>query len=498
MSSLNRSLPFTAAALLFSVLGLAMPMRASAALAPVDPGYSVSPNPTLENSPFILYLNGVAANCNTVFARESVTVIGKTIHLSFVANTIVVDPPIPLLQKEAAPAAPITTPILCPIYTQLQDTANIMIPLPYYGRPAFSMPPLAAGTYDVIVSQLYECMFSTPSCKIAVREDSAGTLTVEPVAREPYTITPTSTAADQGFDLTLLSYAFTCGTYFDSLTVTVKGNEITLGFLDHQRIGVACPAIYKPYGPTFKMPALKAGTYTVFGYRMPACYPCKMLGETLPAGTLTVQGRVVKKGWFLKQRIVPPDNPFTLDLLNNAYGNCQTSFSHQSISTSGNNIYASFLVEAHPERVCVANITPFGPSFDMQALKMGYYPVSAIELLPCEVTAPFCAIRRIVPVPFDTLIVAETLSMRLSELRANAPKVEMHGSRASFLLPAGIGGTWKAELVTVSGRHLVSASMSGEGGSRVEMDLGADVKTGVYLLRLQAPDGESHLLPIVR
>lgn len=313
-----------------------------------------------------------------------------------------------------------------------------------------------------------------------------------------YTITPTSMEAGKEFNLSLLSYEFNCGTTYDNLATSVVGNVITLSFLDHPDPAAVCPAIYKPYGPTFKMAALKPGTYTVKAYRHPDCLPCELLGVTADAGTLTITAGVSKKGWFLKTGEVLVGKPFTLQLLNESYGNCQTSFSNQSIISSDNRIMATFLVENHPERVCITDIRPHGPAFEMQGLKVGVYPVYVTQLLACEISAPFCVVDRLLPVPSDTLVVTQSLAILLSDLRAGASKVRMNGTRADFILPEGIGGNWKAELLSLNGRRLASASVDAEGGSRAEFEMGIRPDRGVYLMRLSAPDGETHMLPFVR
>jgi hypothetical protein len=479
---------------LLAALALAMPMQSRAVVAPV-PGYSVSPNPAPADKAFTLYLNGASSGCNTTFSRESVTVVGKVIDLSYVANSYIPVPgPMP-----ADPTQP-TTGIVCPVYDQTSTTPNIMIPPYVYGAPTYSMPALKAGTYEVWVTQMYECLYTQPSCKIAVQRVSAGSLTVQPDTTSiTYSITPTSTMAAQAFDLSLLSYQFNCGTTFDNLSTAVSGNTITLTFLDHQNIGIACPAIYKAYGPAYKEPALKAGTYTVMAYRLPACYPCKLAGESAVAGTLTVTGTgtVDRKGWFLKEHTVAANKAFSMQVLNQDYGNCQTTFSHQTVNVQSGNIYTTFLVETNPARVCVADIHPWGPTFDMQAMKTGMYPLYVAELLQCQVSPPYCG-AAIVPVLSDTLVVSGSASILMSELR-RSPQVEWHGSRAAFLLPQDGGrGVWKAELLTLSGRRLASVSMTGESGQRAEAELGFKPERGVYLLRLSAPGGEIHLLPFVR
>jgi hypothetical protein len=495
-------LRFTAFSLLTAVaLTAATNARAQAPVDPVTPAlpqYSVSPNPAPSDKAFTLYLTGAGGGCYTTFSRESVTVVGNRIDLSYVSNTIATIDPLPADAK-----APSSDLIACPVLDQPKTTlaaqeAPILPPI--YSQPTYAMPALKAGTYQVYVTQMYECLYTKPTCKIAVQAVSAGTLTVQQASvTTSYTLTPTSTAASKDFELSLLSYAFNCGTGFTNLASAVSGNTITLTYLDRPpKDLIACPAIYQAYGPTFKLAGLKAGTYKVVAERLPSCYPCKMMSEVADAGTLTVKDPdFTRKGWYLQDRQAAPDKAFSMQLLNNAVNNCQYSFSYKSSSVSASGIYAQFLMTRDTNRVCIQSISPWGPAIDVKALTPGAYPVYVTELLRCEVIAPICAVDRAMPMASDTLLVTKTSSVFLSQLRARGPKVEVTGSRASFDLPQGIGGAWKADLTTVAGQHVKSATIRGEGGSRAAFDLGAKAQAGIYLLRLQAPDGTAHLMPIL-
>jgi hypothetical protein len=481
----------SALAFISLTLGLMLPAAASAQGVDPAPTLGVSPNPARADKAFTLTLLGVASDCYSTFARESVTVADGRINLSYVKHDLI------FIAEPGKPQSdPIRAPV-CPVYDDPRNDTLKAIP-PNYQGPRYKMPALKAGSYEVWATEMYECLYTQPSCKIAVRTVSAGTLVVKAEGAIAYTINPGTVYAGKDFELNLFSYSFNCATTFDSLAVNVVGEVITLSFLDHVKPGSVCPDIYKPYGPTYKVPGLKAGTYKVKAYRHPACLPCKMLGETVDAGTLIVKGDVVRSGWFLKNSETPAEKPFTLQLLNNDYGNCQTSFSHKTVSNQGNGIYTSFLVETNKDHVCIVDIHPYGPDFDMQGLKAGIYPVYATELLACQVTAPFCAIKTPVPNPFDTLVVTKALAVLLSDLRAHTPQVDLQGSRASMILPEGIGGTWKAELLTVNGQRISSASVNSEAGVRAEFDLGMKPERGVYLMRLSAPDGETHMIPLIR
>jgi hypothetical protein len=134
----------------------------------------------------------------------------------------------------------------------------------------------------------------------------------------------------------------------------------------------------------------------------------------------------------------------------------------------------------------------------MAALDVGIYPVSVIELFECEVSEPRCAVKRVMPPPSDTLLVAQALTSLLSDLRAGAPKADLMGSRAAVDLPEGIGGTWKAELLALNGQTLAATTVNAEGGQRAEFELGLAPRRGVWLLRLSAPDGATHMIPLIR
>lgn len=469
---------------------LALAFGLGAAMAQtIPPALSVIPNPAPAGKNFTLTLVGVATRCGALYTHQSVSVNAGRIDLQYtVESGIVIDPPI-LLKGEVEPIDPV-----CPVYLADQAAPSAILP----NGPTFATPALKAGSYEVWATNVPACAYAKPACAVKLMPVSAGKLEVTEQGSITYLINPTTVEAGQDFELSLLSYDFNCGHTFDNLSVAVGEGVITLSFLDHANPAAICPAIYKPYGPAFKVSGLKAGSYKVKAYRHPACLPCKMLGETADAGVLTVKASVAKKNWYLKNDNVVAAKPFDMQLLKDDVGNCQTSFSHQSVSTSAGGIYASFLLETHPERVCIQDMRPFGPTFAMQALKVGVYPVFPIQLAQCEVTPPFCAIDRLAPVATDTLMVTQTISILLSEMRAKAPAVSLRGNKATFALPAGRAGTWQAELVTLDGRVLAAKTVTGGAGMQVEIPVGRAPANAVSLLRLTSPEGGQTFMPIVR
>jgi hypothetical protein len=446
----------------FFALGLAAALGASAAQA-----LSVAPNPAAAGTPFTLYLQGVASPaCNSAFSRESVTVTGNRIDLRY---TI----PPQVIPVDGADIYP------CPVYA---SPATIIAPM-----PAFAMPALKAGAYEVWATNMPECLYAQPSCKIAVRPESAGVLKVEPAPVPAYSITPSSAPAGQALALQLLSYDFNCGTLYDSLSAVVADGVITLSFLDRQNPAALCAAVVMPYGPTFRLPALKEGSYKVKVNRL-------SMSGTAEAGVLTIVNGTVRKSWYLKEKKTGSDKSFAMQLLRDDIGNCQTSFADQTVTVSSKAISVSFTMEQHPDRVCIQNIQPFGPSFEMPALKTGIYPVSAAV---CEGTAGLCKGPSAASV-VDTLLVSQTVSIRLSELRAHGPKVELRGQAAVFALPEGKAGFWRAELMTLDGRVLGRTTVAGPAGLQVSVPMGRGPANAVSLLRLTSPDGAQQFAPIVR
>jgi hypothetical protein len=96
---------------------------------------------------------------------------------------------------------------------------------------------------------------------------------------------------------------------------------------------------------------------------------------------------------------------FTLQLLNNAYDSCNTTFTHTSFSVNQNTLSLSFVLENHVDSTCVADVRPYGPSYALPALAAGKYAVYASQQAACEYTNPMCDIV-IAPSFVDTLIVS--------------------------------------------------------------------------------------------
>ncbi len=203
----------------------------------------------------------------------------------------------------------------------------------------------------------------------------------------PFIISPNQVSDGAPFKLELLSHRYSCAVTYSHLSYSVDGTKIYLRFLpDHSKEPISvCPMIYKPYGPTFDLKGLKAGTYSVFAVPLVPCMVenpmCKIAVIPEPAGTLTVGKNPVTHNWKLQPPSAQADIPFQLQLLSQNYGNCQTEFSHTSATLKDGELWLTYFMQTHPERVCVWDQRPFGPEFKLPGLKAGRYPVIAMQLL---------------------------------------------------------------------------------------------------------------------
>jgi len=329
--------------------------------------------------PFELMARNTRYSCASEFSHKQVKVQEDAIFLS-VTETL-------------NPA------VLCP--------AVVLPPEKAYG-PTFKIPALKVGSYAVYLTEGPACLWTQPACEIAVQQEFVGTLKVRGEDNAPvFSISPTQVAAQAAFKLQLLSYNYTCATVYTHQAYRLSGDTLTLQFAATEPPDVACPAIYKPYGPVFSIRGLPAGKYQVFAeaglecmYTDPRC-----LVGVLPqyAGTLSVGDTAGGKvDWFIRPRSVAQDTAFEMQLLSDAYGNCQSEFPNPLAALNGGNIDLTFDIVFHPDRICVTDVRPFGPRFKMPPLKAGKYPVRIWQNnCPPNVV---CAVGPVLTV-VDTLVV---------------------------------------------------------------------------------------------
>jgi hypothetical protein len=467
--------------------------------------YTLAPNPAPLNTAFTLYLSGESFPCGTVFSRESAAVTGNRIDLTFEA-----DSPIWEAQGTGSKAAP---PIC------LYDlSATSPVETLSYSRivPRFALPALQSGDYEVWVTQAYACQFTEPACLVKSQVVYAGKLKV-PAAPEskPFYVSPNPVAAGKAFTLSALSNRYDCGTTFDNLFTLMNGQRITLNFRPHAVAGAKCPSPVNAYGPAFRLGALAAGNYVVEiapEFYCPPGFLCPLIREVY-YDTLIVKDVGAMDGWFLKDHQVAPGKAFTMQLLSNLFGSCQTSFSNQSLTVAKDKISVSFALQTDNERECKTDIRPYGPAIEMPAMKAGNYPVFVQPLPACLFETPTCLIGIVPnPLPADTLLVTQSTSMLISALRAGGLKASFEGAAVGFDLPGVAGAAasssvWRAELLTLQGQRLATGSVRSNGQARATLPLPSRPGPGIYLLRLQDAAGPAHtgntdhtahIIPVVR
>lgn len=218
----------------------------------------LAPNLAESGKPFSVTVSGKTTLCNPQFSHQKATVDNGSILLSVMA---VNDPVAKCTAGE------------------------------HDYQTDFDLPALKAASYEVNVSLQPACAYSQPLCPFAMILDYAGTLGVKDSADLNYAIRPKLVQGGKAFDLFLTNKQFTCGNEFSDLSSHVEGHILYLSFTNRPHPEALCAAVIKDYGPTFPIPALKAGTYQVFATSMPYCGtvgPCPV-AFVLPqlAGALT-------------------------------------------------------------------------------------------------------------------------------------------------------------------------------------------------------------------
>lgn len=448
-------------------LAFALPARAQIVIDPPtdEPTWALTPGTAAAGSTFELTVLSYRYNCGHTYSHQSVVVNEGQIDLSFIATA---DP------KAICPA----------IYRP-------------YG-PSFKMPALKAGRYRVFMNLMQPCHLD--GCKMMIPREEAGTLAVTAEGEITYIVDPPSVAAGTAFVLNLLSPQFGCNIEYSRQASSVQEGRITLTYLDKANPLIRCIPEKKAYGPAYRLSGLKAGTYEVWAVRLPACVErgCEPAPAPVLAGKLVVKGEdPVRKGWFLKQKEVKAGTAFPLSVVNHEYGNCNWSFGHTSLVVQDGKIHTTFTVEHHPERVCITDIRPHGPSFAMQGLKAGVYPVTVQVMPACVYEKPSClpVIQLTPPQVVDTLVVTQTLSLGgTSAPPGTGPLAAWRDGSLSLLLPAGARGLWRAEVLSLSGRLLHSQPVAPGAEARLGLK---KPEAGAVLLRVQGPSAkETHTLRV--
>lgn len=232
--------------------------------------------------------------------------------------------------------------------------------------------------------------------------DSSRTIPIDPVDQNQFTISPTKAKAGENFALSALSYQYNCATTYTNLNSSIQNGQIYLSFLPVKDTSGAaiCPAVYKPYGPSFQMEALKAGDYKVFVTPLIPCMIPKNPNDpvcaiaTLPisAGTLTVEDSDTtlppKTNFVLSPSTVRENVPSEISLLNYSF-NCNSTYTNKAVTVVDDKINLSYLAKSPDttlpyQKVCInLNAPLYGPNFQLPALKAGKYEVYSDQLPSC-------------------------------------------------------------------------------------------------------------------
>lgn len=267
-------------------------------------------------------------------------------------------------------------------------------------------------------------------------------------------IKPSRVDADKAFVLEVLSFRWNCGATYSHIESAAAAGRLDIRFAVTENPAAICPAIEKPYGPKVPVKALPAGRYDVWATPLLPCQvapqPCEVPEKPERAGILTV-GRQADADWFVSPAATAAGKAFDLRILNERYGNCQTSFDHESLAVRDGRIVASFVIRTDTTLVCIVDIHPHGPAFHVEALKAGKYPVDVIETPACIYEKPVCPWLPpdLVARTVDTLLVTGTnAALASGRDLAHRPAVRLERGRLRIGKSAG------AETRSLHGRIL--------------------------------------------
>ncbi len=339
--------------------------------------FTLSPSNTKTNTEFQLQLLNSKYACNVAYSHLTVNISSSRIDLSF----------LPTAQPN----------IKCD---------------PNQGPfgPTFKINALPAGEYPIYTSELVPCLVADPmACEIAITPQYVGFLKVEGNIESSiqFEINPKEVPAEKNFRLSLLSTDHSCATEYTHISAEVDmSGGIYLSYLPTENTGIACDPVDRPYGPTFELKGLKEGKYPVYVNKLASCMfsnpVCMVKMIPLNAGTLVVNSK--GPTWQLNPATTETDKTFQLQILSSSYHNCGMAFENKSVDVDGLNIRLGFTSIETPVQ-CITNISPWGPVFDIPALKKGRYKVFATDIPDCVNSDPACTMAILEPEAIGTLTV---------------------------------------------------------------------------------------------
>jgi hypothetical protein len=103
--------------------------------------------------------------------------------------------------------------------------------------------------------------------------------------------------------------------------------------------------------------------------------------------------------------------------------------------------YASFVIEQHPELVCITDTRPHGPSFDVRGQPVGRYPVFANPQHPCRYSDPPCLMAS----SPDRFFLVDTLEVTKEGPTALSPGNAAPLAPRTVFPPGTLGGGYRAD-----------------------------------------------------
>lgn len=273
------------------------------------------------------------------------------------------------------------------------------------------------------------------------------------VAPQPFVPEPDTVLAGASFRLHLATLRYDCNTVFAHHQVDVIGDSVVqLSFTAEVGQHPNCAQFDTVVtGLVYAMPALKPGGYALQAWEIPACvYPkdssasvCKIAPQWENAGRLTVvaANTTQANGWTLSPRSVKVDSIFDLKLLNARYHPCRNSFDHASLQQSDGGLFAVFSVTEKTGVICTDDIRPAGPSFRVNGLPAGRYPVYLTVRPACSFEPPICPIAYQPPELVDTLTVgaSSVLGLSLERPMSKASRRSIPSASPTFAPPGKPG-----------------------------------------------------------
>jgi hypothetical protein len=204
-------------------------------------------------------------------------------------------------------------------------------------------------------------------------------------------ISPTWVESHHPFTLILAGESNKCAPVFSHQSYRITGGTLVLSVLEQQRPGVLCTNDTAwTYRTEFDAPALDSGEYPVQVRWAQACEfdptPCPVAYQPQDAGNLRVTDSAGLPYSFTP-RTARGGQDFHLRLKSSTF-NCGDLVKSASVDTTRPALRLNFLIEPHPEVVCIA---PFpGIDFAVPALQAGGWQVYAAR-------APYCPPSNICP-----------------------------------------------------------------------------------------------------